>query len=100
MRPLIFALLVAVGFAGPARAGQSPAPPRGGKSPATPAAAPQDGPEYYFILGRHLEGEGKLDEAIAAHKQAIALAPDSVELRRPTGSGERLARPRSRNSSP
>ena len=79
MRPLIFALLVAVGFAGPARAGQSPA--RGGKSPVPPAAAAQDGPEYYFILGRHLEGEGKLDEAIAAHKQAIALAPDSAELR-------------------
>ena len=33
------------------------------------------------MLGRHLEGEGKLDEAIAAHKQAIALAPASAELR-------------------
>jgi tetratricopeptide (TPR) repeat protein len=36
---------------------------------------------YYFILGRYLEGEGKLEEAIAAHKQAIALAPGSAELR-------------------
>jgi tetratricopeptide (TPR) repeat protein len=73
MRPLIFVLLVAMGFAAPARAGQSPA------QPASPA--PQDGPSYYFILGRHLEGEGKLEEAIAAHTQAIAMAPASAELR-------------------
>ena len=70
MRPLLFALFVALGLAGPADARQTPAP-----------AGPQDGPAYYFVLGRHLEGEGKVDEAIAAHKQAIALAPDSAELR-------------------
>jgi tetratricopeptide (TPR) repeat protein len=73
MRPLIFALLVAVGFAAPVRAGQSPTP--------APAVASQDGPAYYFLLGRHLEDAGKVDEAIAAHKQAIALAPNSAELR-------------------
>jgi tetratricopeptide (TPR) repeat protein len=44
-------------------------------SPADASAA------YYFILGRHLEDERKVDEAIAAHKKAIALAPDSAEVR-------------------
>jgi tetratricopeptide (TPR) repeat protein len=43
--------------------------------------APIQNPSYYFLVGRHLEGEGKVDEAIAAHQQAIALAPDSAELR-------------------
>jgi tetratricopeptide (TPR) repeat protein len=36
---------------------------------------------YYFLLGRHLESEGKIDAAIAAHKRAIALEPTSAELR-------------------
>ena len=36
---------------------------------------------YYFLLGRHLEDGGKVDEAIAALKRAIALAPDSAEPR-------------------
>jgi tetratricopeptide (TPR) repeat protein len=75
MRPLILALLVAVGFAAPARAEQAPPPA------SAVAGSPQDGAAYYFILGRHLEGEGKLEEAIAAHKQAIALEPGSAELR-------------------
>ncbi|HET7220987.1 MAG TPA: tetratricopeptide repeat protein, partial [Vicinamibacterales bacterium] len=54
---------------------------------AAPAAARQSAAgqsvndaQYYFILGRHLEGEGKIDEAIAAHKRAIALDPRSAEL--------------------
>ena len=82
MRPLILVLLFAIGSAVPARAGQAPARPA---TPAAPGAArtgsTTEDPAYYFILGRHLEGEGKLDEAIAAHKQAIALAPASAELR-------------------
>jgi tetratricopeptide (TPR) repeat protein len=48
---------------------------------ATPQPPASDGPSYYFILGRHLENEGRIDEAIAAHKRAIALDPDSAELR-------------------
>ena len=36
---------------------------------------------YYFMLGRHLESTGKVEDAIAAHQRAIALAPDSAELR-------------------
>src|SRR5690349_12418715 len=44
--------------------------------------APADGPaSYYFMLGRHLEDENKIDDAIAAHQKAIALQPDSAELR-------------------
>ncbi len=36
---------------------------------------------YYFLLGRHLESERKIDEAIAAHKKAAELAPASAEVR-------------------
>jgi len=36
---------------------------------------------YYFMLGRHLEATGRVDEAIAAHKRAIDLDPGSAELR-------------------
>ncbi|MEO6213148.1 MAG: tetratricopeptide repeat protein, partial [Vicinamibacterales bacterium] len=38
------------------------------------------GPGFYFLQARHLEGLGKVAEAIAALKQAIALSPDSAEL--------------------
>jgi len=73
MRSLTLALLLTVGLGAPAVAGQ--APTRSG-----PSTGDKD-PAYFFLLGRHLEGEGKVDEAIAAHKQAIALAPKSAELR-------------------
>src|SRR5215471_7913072 len=50
--------------------------------PATQSQAPPDGDaKYYFLLGRHLEGDGKVEEAVAAFKQAIALEPASAELR-------------------
>lgn len=66
MRPFVLALLVVVLAV-----------------PAIPAAARQAGetPGYYFMLGRHLESAGKIDEAIAAHQHAISLDPDSAELR-------------------
>ncbi len=56
-------------------------------APAAPAAAqatsgpPEAGAGYYFLLGRHLESERKIDEAIAAHRKAIELAPASAEVR-------------------
>ena len=53
-------------------------------TPQTPAPAAADtsaDAEYYFLLGRHLEGSGKLDEALAALKQAITLAPKNAEPR-------------------
>lgn len=50
-----------------------------------PAAAPVDATQlpagYYFLLGRHLEGEGQIEKAIEAHRRAIELAPESAELR-------------------
>ena len=45
-------------------------------------AAPEQGlPTYYFLLGRYLEGEGKVDEAAAALRKAIDLDPKSAEPR-------------------
>ena len=70
MRSLTLTLLLTVGLA---VAGQAQTPPGSSTADKDPA--------YFFLLGRHLEGEGKVDEAIAAHKQAIALAPKSAELR-------------------
>jgi tetratricopeptide (TPR) repeat protein len=69
MSPLGPAVLFAVLLAVPVAASQSA--PQG----------PSDGAAYYFILGLHLEGEGKTEEAIAAHERAIGLAPESAELR-------------------
>src|SRR5919106_5501881 len=68
MRVLLL-LLVTAGLVRPVAAQQ----------PANPSA-PQD-PSYYFLLGRYLERKGQIDAAIDAQKQAIALAPDSAELR-------------------
>ena len=36
---------------------------------------------YYFLLGRHLEDDGKTDEAITALKKAIELEPETAEVR-------------------
>ena len=43
--------------------------------------AEQGLPTYYFLLGRYLEGEGKIDEAAAALRKAIDLDPKSAEPR-------------------
>jgi tetratricopeptide (TPR) repeat protein len=48
--------------------------------PAAAAAPAAEEPGYYFLLGRRLEGEGKVEDAIAAHRRAIALAPRSAEV--------------------
>src|SRR5436190_14400366 len=50
----------------------------------TPAAATgrDDGDaKYYFLLGRYLEGAGKVDEAVSAFKKGIQLEPASGEIR-------------------
>src|SRR5690242_2945963 len=49
--------------------------------PQRPAAAEQELPSYYFLLGRFLEGEGKIDEAAAALRKAAALDPSGAEPR-------------------
>jgi tetratricopeptide (TPR) repeat protein len=38
-------------------------------------------PGYYFLLARHLESVGRVEEAIKAHERAISLDPGSAELR-------------------
>jgi tetratricopeptide (TPR) repeat protein len=70
MRPFCFVLafLAVAGTGSDAAARQTP-------------ATGEAGAGYYFLLGRHLEDEGKVDEAIAAHKKAIELQPESAELR-------------------
>jgi tetratricopeptide (TPR) repeat protein len=40
-----------------------------------------DDASYYFLLARFYEGEGKVDEAIAALKQGITIDPRSAEVR-------------------
>jgi tetratricopeptide (TPR) repeat protein len=36
---------------------------------------------YHFLLARHLEGLGRIDEAIASLQRALTLVPESAELR-------------------
>ncbi len=54
-------------------------------SPQLPSGQAQKGQEgdaaYYFLLGRHLEDQGRIEAALEAFKQAIALQPESAELR-------------------
>jgi len=47
------------------------------------ASAPQSTEQatYYFLMGRYLEGAGKVDEAVAAFRKAIDLDPKSAEPR-------------------
>jgi tetratricopeptide (TPR) repeat protein len=53
---------------------------------AAPAQPPRatEGPDaapYYFLLGRYLEAEGKVDQAVTSFKKAIELDPASAEPR-------------------
>lgn len=78
MRLLVPSLLVSTLLAPAATvaAAQTPVNPGARR----PAPRPEGGPWYYFLLARHLENSGKVAEAIAALKQAMALAPESAEL--------------------
>ena len=51
------------------------------QTPGTPAPPPSEDAAYYFLVGRYLEGGGKIEEAIAALRKAIALDPTSAEPR-------------------
>jgi tetratricopeptide (TPR) repeat protein len=52
-----------------------------GQAGGATASAEPDTPAFYFLLARHLESIGRIDEAIKAHNRAIALDPGSAELR-------------------
>jgi len=52
-----------------------------GQAGRAPERAEPDTPAYYFLLARHLESIGRVDEAVKAHNRAIALDPGSAELR-------------------
>jgi tetratricopeptide (TPR) repeat protein len=70
MRSTLLVLLLIAGVAVPARAAAQTSPPAG-----------EDTAAYFFLLGRHLESLGRIDEAVAAHKRALELEPESAELR-------------------
>ena len=71
--------LAGAGVQGAGRGGKAPAPVA--PPAATQASTAAELPTYYFLLGRYLEGEGKVDEAAAALRRAIALDPKSAEPR-------------------
>jgi protein O-GlcNAc transferase len=62
------ALLLSLVLVGPGAQAASGTPPAQGESAA-----------YYFLMGRHLENEGRIDEAIAALRKAIELAPQAAD---------------------
>ena len=64
-------LLACAGVRGPAAEGAGAAAER----PAAP-------PEYDYLVGRQLELDGHLDEALAAYQRALAKDPDSALLNR------------------
>jgi tetratricopeptide (TPR) repeat protein len=75
-------VLIAALLAQGAASAQKPASPlseqresQGPQTETAPDAA------YYFLLGRHLESDGRLDQAIAAFRKAIELEPESAQLR-------------------
>jgi tetratricopeptide (TPR) repeat protein len=73
MWPFLVSALLVLSVPPPVAAGES--------SPQPPAGSSGADASYYFLLGRHLESSGRIDEAVAAHKRAIELDPGSAELR-------------------
>jgi tetratricopeptide (TPR) repeat protein len=69
MRHIALVLIVLAGWVSPTRAAQQPTASRDADA------------TYFFMLGRYLESQGKIDEAVAAHKQAIGAEPKSAGLR-------------------
>ena len=69
-------MLIVLAFCVSIFAAPPPAAPQGSRT----LEGPDDAP-YYFLLGRYLEGAGKVDEAVAALRKAIELDPKSAEPR-------------------
>jgi len=76
LTPLSAALALSLALPAQATPPRPPAPLAGNQGPGE-----QGLPTYYFLLGRYLEGEGKIDEAAAALRRAVALDPKSAEPR-------------------
>jgi tetratricopeptide (TPR) repeat protein len=73
--------VAALTWAAPAVRAQS-APPAAVTRPvaSSHAAVPSAEAYYEFLLGRHFESEGQVDDAIAAHVKAATLDPGAAEL--------------------
>ena len=67
MRTPVLAISLVLSLSASLFAGQPPRPPSRSEA------------YYEFLLGRYLEGEGAIDEAIAAHERARQLDPGSAE---------------------
>lgn len=65
-----FVLFLLIGAATPVLAAQE-----------APVSPPSGDAGYYFLSARHFEGTGKIDDAIAALRKAMAIEPGSAELR-------------------
>ena len=73
MRPLVHSVLLWALLVSPV------APARAAQAGQTPPE--HDNAGYQFLLARHLESIGRVDEAIKAYERAIALDSGSAELR-------------------
>jgi tetratricopeptide (TPR) repeat protein len=76
LTPLSAALALSLALPAQATAPRSSRPAAADQAPGD-----QGLPTYYFLLGRYREGEGKIDEAAAALRRAVALDPKSAEPR-------------------
>ena len=83
LTPLSAVLGLSLTLSVPGAAAAQPPKPQVSKPQAPKPAPPgeQELPTYYFLLGRFLEGEGKIDEAAAALRKAGDLDPTSAEPR-------------------
>jgi tetratricopeptide (TPR) repeat protein len=72
----LIAAAPAFGQAGGAR----PSPPALKATTASPAIPPRAEAYYQFMLGRQLEGDGDIDGAVKAYREASKLDPKSAEI--------------------
>jgi tetratricopeptide (TPR) repeat protein len=77
MRPFFPVLVLVL-----VQSGAGAVEPAAAAVPEARQVGPSDAPAgYYYLIGRRLDEEGKTEEAIAALKKAIELAPESAEVR-------------------
>jgi len=69
-------LILSLAACGPSAFGQTPADK---PAASTPLAASAEA-YYQFLLGRHLEGDGQIDKAVAAYQRAATLDPASSAI--------------------